>query len=65
MELEEAAAERVRAGLGDDVDERRGLAAELAGYIDFWILNSSIESTEGLMTRLLKSSSVTLVPSSR
>ena len=36
-----------------------------AGYIDFWILNSSIESTDGLITRLLNSSSVTLVPSSR
>ena len=36
-----------------------------AGYIDFWILNSWIESTDGLMTRLLNSSSVTLAPSSR
>ena len=34
------------------------------GYIDFWILNSWMESTDGLMTRLLKSSSVTLNPSS-
>ncbi|MNC98359.1 hypothetical protein D3C83_162920 [compost metagenome] len=36
-----------------------------AGYIDFWILNSSIESIDGLMTRLLKSSSVTFAPSTR
>ena len=35
------------------------------GYIDFWILNSWIESIDGLITRLLNSSSVTLTPSSR
>ncbi len=36
-----------------------------AGYCDFWILNSWTESMDGLMTRLLKSSSVTFAPSSR
>ena len=36
-----------------------------AGYCDFWILNSWIESTDGLITKLLNSSSVTLKPSSR
>ena len=65
MELEAAAAHWFDPALVETLMSADALPPNSAGYIDFWILNSSMESIDGLMTRLLKSSSVTFTPSSK
>ena len=49
--------ERIRAGTVTTLMRADALPPNSAGYIDFESSNSSIESTDGLMTRLLNNSS--------